>query len=66
MELIHYTFALTECGPVVNNIIKSPGYPVENYPNNVDCNYTISIPPGMDVEYVFHYFKVEGIEGKCR
>jgi len=47
-----------ECGTVVNNTLKSPGYP-EDYPNNVDCNYTVHIPSRMKVKYELKYFKLE-------
>lgn len=61
------SFVSTECGSVVNNTLKSPGYP-EDYPNNMDCNYTVPIPPGVKVKYVFDYFKLEDPDGhrKCR
>jgi len=50
--------AMQGCGTVVNNTLKSPGYP-EDYPNNMDCIYTIHIPPRMKVKYEFKYFKLE-------
>ncbi|KAJ7380792.1 hypothetical protein OS493_007174 [Desmophyllum pertusum] len=63
----HFTFlfsedgTLTECGSVVNNILKSPGYP-KNYPNNMDCNYSVPIPQGMKITIVFNYFQLEDQE----
>lgn len=52
---------------MVNNTLKSPGYP-EDYPNDMECNYKIIIPPGMDLKYVFHVFELEGEDehGECR
>ncbi|XP_078359243.1 uncharacterized protein LOC144643772 [Oculina patagonica] len=44
-----------ECGSVVNNTLTSPGYP-DFYPNNMDCNYSIPIPPNTTLEIVFHDF----------
>ncbi|KAJ7365927.1 hypothetical protein OS493_002675 [Desmophyllum pertusum] len=54
-------FASQECGSVVNNTLKSPGYP-ENYPRNMDCNYTVPIPPGMMLEIYASYFHVGDLE----
>jgi len=31
---------------VINNTLKSPGYP-ENYPLNLECVSSIPVPPGM-------------------
>ena len=61
------SFVSTGCGTVVNNTLKSPGYP-KDYPNNMDCNYTIHIPPRMKLEYKFKYFKLEDRDndGSCR
>ena len=52
---------------MVNNTLKSPGYP-EDYPNNMHCNYTIPIPPRMKLKYEFKYFKLEDPDhdGSCR
>lgn len=50
--------AIPDCGSVVNNTLKSPGYP-SYYPNSMDCNYSISIPNGMAMEINFHDFVVE-------
>ncbi|XP_078384784.1 uncharacterized protein LOC144667259 [Oculina patagonica] len=47
-----------ECGSVVNNTLTSPGYP-NNYPSNMDCNYSVPIPPGMAVKITFYEFDVE-------
>ena len=31
---------------MINNTLKSPGYP-ENYPHNKECVSSIPLPPGM-------------------
>lgn len=49
---------LTECGSVVSNTLISPGYP-NNYPNNLDCNYSVPIPYDMAMKIYFHDFDVE-------
>ena len=46
-----YSFAFTHagwCGPVINNTIRSPGYP-NDYSNNtdIDCVFWVPIPQGM-------------------
>lgn len=53
-----YIFFLTECGSVVSNTLISPGYP-NNYPNNLDCNYSVPIPYDMAMKIYFHDFHVE-------
>ncbi|XP_078353402.1 cubilin-like isoform X23 [Oculina patagonica] len=45
------------CGYVQNNTLTSPGYP-NNYPNNMDCTYSIHIPHGKALRIVFEFFKV--------
>ncbi|CAH3151791.1 unnamed protein product, partial [Porites evermanni] len=46
------------CGAVVNNTLKSPGYP-SRYPNNMDCVYRVQIPHGMILRIVFRSFYLE-------
>ena len=43
-----YSFALLHagCGPVIENTLRSPGYP-NDYPNNTDCISSVPIPQGM-------------------
>ena len=43
---------------MVNNILRSPGYP-HNYAGNMDCNYTVPIPQDMKVEINFHDFDLQ-------
>ena len=42
-----------ECGILSNNgtsgSIMTPGYPLTNYPNNVDCHFEILAPAGKSV-----------------
>ena len=54
----------TGCGAVVNNVLKSPGYP-NNYPNNMDCVYRVQIPHGMAIRICFSNFTLEGYSS-CR
>ena len=43
-----YSFVLLHagCGPVIENTLRSPGYP-NDYPNNTDCISSVPIPQGM-------------------
>ncbi|XP_078384782.1 cubilin-like [Oculina patagonica] len=57
--ILRFTVAeLKECGSVVNNTLKSPGYP-GYYPSDMDCNYTVPIPRGMGLKIIFDEFDVE-------
>lgn len=47
-----------QCGSVVNNTLKSPGYP-NDYPSGMDCNYTVPIPPNMTMNITFIHFELE-------
>ena len=53
-----YYFVLIACGQVVNNTLKSPGYP-DNYQNGTDCFYVIPIPQGTRLNITFEDFDVE-------
>ena len=57
-------FAIPECGSVVNNTLKSPGYP-NDYPIESECNYSVPIPKGMAILVTFHYFLLEVIDSSC-
>jgi len=59
-----YTFPWTECGSVVDNTLKSPGYPY-NYPPDTDCNYTIPIPRNQMMDISFFDFELED-QSSCR
>ena len=56
-------FISVECGSVVNNTLKSPGYPNDDYPKNMDCIYLVPIPSGMAMNISFKDFVLEG--GGC-
>ncbi|XP_078370324.1 CUB domain-containing protein 2-like [Oculina patagonica] len=47
-----------ECGTVVNNLLKSPGYP-KNYPRNTHCVYSVNIPRDMEMKIDFNDFEME-------
>ena len=51
--------ALIDCGSIVDGELKSPGYP-NNYPNNMDCYYNVSIPNGSLLAVYFFDFYLDG------
>ena len=53
-----FLFLLSECGSVVNNTLRSPGYP-NNYPGNMDCKYSVPIPSGKEMNIIFDFFDVQ-------
>ena len=53
-----FLFVLIACFRVVNNTLKSPGYP-NDYPNNLHCVHKVPIPHKMALKFVFQYFDVE-------
>ena len=61
---LRFCLAFTVCGSVVNNILKSPGYP-SNYPNNMDCVYRIPIPYGVALNIYFQDFHLEYCSSSC-
>ena len=46
-------FTVVECGQLLNNgtsgSIMTPGYPLTNYPTDVDCKFEILAPAGTTV-----------------
>ena len=50
---------LLGCGTVVNNSLKSPGYPKKKYPNNMHCVYSVNISRGMEMKIEFGDFEIE-------
>ncbi|KAJ7375581.1 NAP1- protein 2, partial [Desmophyllum pertusum] len=56
----HLTFLFSKdgCGSVVNNTLKSPGYP-DDYPKNMDCDYLVAIPQNMMLNISFIDFDLE-------
>ncbi|KAJ7388696.1 Tumor necrosis factor-inducible protein 6 protein [Desmophyllum pertusum] len=51
------------CGSVVNNTLKSPGYP-NKYPNYMDCDFQVPIPQNMTMNISFIDFDLED-ESSC-
>ena len=49
---------LLECGKVVNNSLKSPGYP-KKYPKSMHCVYSVNIPRGKEMKIDFVDFEME-------
>ncbi|RMX45890.1 hypothetical protein pdam_00015052 [Pocillopora damicornis] len=56
--------ATQECGVLVNSTLKSPGYPF-TYPADMDCEYSVLIPPGGPMGIYFVDFDVE-FHPSCR
>lgn len=61
MKFIIIIVSLIECGSVVNNSLRSPGYP-NKYPSSMQCNYTVPILQGMALNIYFDDFKMEDDE----
>ena len=55
-----YSFALLHagCGPVIENTLRSPGYP-NDYPNNTDCISSVPIPQGMVINITINELNLE-------
>lgn len=54
-------FLLALCGgplPLPSGSFRSPGYP-GNYPDDVKCIWTITVPPGSTLELEFRFFETE-------
>jgi len=66
IQSMNIFFPLTGCGSVVNNSLKSPGYP-NNYPSDLHCVYSIPIAQGMALNISFDEFILEEEErGDCK
>ncbi|CAH3145006.1 unnamed protein product, partial [Pocillopora meandrina] len=61
---LYITIISSECGVLVNSTLKSPGYPV-GYPANMDCGYSVPIPPGGPMRIHFVDFDLE-LQSSCR
>ena len=61
---LYITIISSECGVLVNSTLKSPGYPF-SYPANMDCEYSVPIPPGGPMRIHFVDFDVE-YHSSCR
>ena len=46
------------CGPMIENTIRSPGYP-SDYPNNTDCISSVPIPQGMVINITINELYLE-------
>ena len=46
------------CGSVVNNTLKSPGYP-NKYPADIKCIYLVPIPDGLTMKISLEEFYLE-------
>jgi len=57
-------FPFTVCGNIVDNTLKSPGYP-NDYPDGTDCVYVAPIPRGMDMKVTFKVFDLEDGGPSC-
>ena len=55
-----YSFALIHagCGPVIENTLRSPGYP-NDYPDNTDCFSSVPIPRGMVINITINELYLE-------
>ena len=55
-----YSFVLLHegCGPVIENTLRSPGYPYD-YPNNTDCISSVPIPQGMVINITINELCLE-------
>ena len=54
-----FFYQLLGCGTVVNNSLKSPGYPKKKYPNSMQCVYSVNIPRGTEMKIDFGDFDIE-------
>ncbi|XP_015762664.1 PREDICTED: uncharacterized protein LOC107341715 isoform X3 [Acropora digitifera] len=54
----------TGCSSVINNTLKSPGYP-SNYPRHKVCVYEVHIPCDKELVIYFNYFQLEGSSSYC-
>ena len=54
-----FFYQLLGCGTVVNNSLKSPGYPKKKYPNSMHCVYSVNIPRGTEMKIDFVDFDIE-------
>lgn len=58
---ISYFLRLALCGgplALPSGTFRSPGYP-RNYPDDIKCIWTITVPPGSTLELEFRFFETE-------
>ena len=53
LDLIH-----AECGPVIENTLRSPGYPYD-YASNTDCISSVPIPQGRVINITINELNLE-------
>ena len=58
------SFPSIVCGKVVDNKLKSPGYP-NDYTSDTDCIYVVPIPRDMDMKVGFKEFDIEDGGPSC-
>ena len=46
------------CGPVIENTLRSPGYPNDN-PKNTDCISSVPVPQGMAINITINELYLE-------
>ncbi|XP_015774187.1 PREDICTED: uncharacterized protein LOC107352362 [Acropora digitifera] len=56
---------VSTCSSVINNTLKSPGYP-SYYPRNKVCVYQVPIPCNKELIIYFNYFHLESSLINCR
>lgn len=61
---MHFTPVPFDCGSVINNTLRSPGYPI-GYPSNLDCNYSVPIPPNAQMQILIKDLYLED-HASCR
>ncbi|CAH3144974.1 unnamed protein product, partial [Pocillopora meandrina] len=57
-DIREFSVIFKECGVLVNSTLKSPGYP-STYPADMDCEYSVPIPPGGPMGIYFVDFDVD-------
>ncbi|KAL9986749.1 hypothetical protein ACROYT_G000939 [Oculina patagonica] len=56
---------IRNCSSLVDNTLKSTGYPYNRYPNNWHCEWEVPIPQNMTMNISFTVFELE-YESSCR
>lgn len=61
---ISFFFFLLACSIINDGIITTPNYP-DNYPNNANCVWKITVPAGFCVQLTFNSFQLENDRPWC-